>query len=442
MTDASPLDYLFSLEQHGIKLGLANIRTLCAALGDPEQAFRSVIVAGTNGKGSVAAIIDTALRASGLTTGRFTSPHLIDVRERFCVNGHPVSRMTLSDLAESLRNVISDLQRSKRLEAPPTFFEATTALAFTLFRRSDVDVAVVEVGMGGQFDATNIVTPVAAVITSIDLDHQRFLGHTLPEIAFEKAGVIKPGGLVVTAETKPAALEVLRRVCRERDARLVEAPQEVTTRVALRDGVTELELTTPRTTYGPLRLSLRGRHQVANACAAVRLLEELDVLTPLPSSIIEAGLTTTHWPGRLELVKAADHRWVLLDAAHNVAAAAALGRYVAEVYPNGLPLVFAAMRDKDVAGIIRALAPHITRVVCTSLQNPRACRANDLADIIAVTCPDIPTTVHDSPGLALETAWTAGDVVCAAGSACLVGELTELLAQRVEPSDAPTSRPR
>ena len=442
MTVASRLDYLFSLEQHGIKLGLDNIRTLCAALGHPERAFQSVIVAGTNGKGSVAAIIDTALRAGGLTAGRFTSPHLIDLEERFYVNGCQISRVTLSELAVSLEHVIRDLQESGRLEAPPTFFEATTALAFMLFRQSGVEVAVLEVGMGGQYDATNIVTPVGAVITTVDLDHQQFLGHTLPEIAFEKAGVIKPGVLVVTAETKPAALEVVRQVCHDRDARLVEAPREVTTGVALRDGVTEIELTTPRATYGPLRLSLRGRHQIGNACAAVRLLEELDVVRPIPSSAVEAGLTSTQWPGRLELLQADDHRWVLLDAAHNVAAAAALGRYLAEVYPNGLPLVFAAMRDKDAAGIIRALAPHVTRVVCTALKSPRAWPANELAEIIATACSDIEAVVDDSPRIALETAWANGDVVCAAGSAYLVGELTNLLAPRADALDASAGRPR
>ena len=442
MTEASPLDYLFGLEQHGVKLGLDNIGTLCAALGHPEQSFRSVIVAGTNGKGSVAALIDTALQASGLTTGRFTSPHLIHLEERFCINGRPISHKSLSDLAAQLQTIIGALQTSGRLEAPPTFFEATTALAFTLFQRSGVEMAVIEVGMGGRFDATNIVTPIAAVITTVDLDHQQFLGHTLPEIAFEKAGVIKSGILVVTAETKPAALAVVRRVCLERRARLVESPRDVTTTVALHGGFTEAELTTPRANYGPLRLSLRGRHQVDNACAAVRLLEELDVVPPVPSTAIEAALTTTSWPGRLELLSGEGPRCVLLDAAHNSAAAAALGRYLAEVYPNGLPLVFAAMHDKDVVGIMRLLAPRVTRVVCTSLQNPRAFGARELAEIVTGACPDLPTAVQDSPRLALETAWSNNDVVCAAGSAYLVGEVTDLLSPRAEWVGASAGRPR
>jgi dihydrofolate synthase/folylpolyglutamate synthase len=441
MTEASPIDYLFDLEQHGIKLGLDNIQTLCAALGYPERSFPSVIVAGTNGKGSVAALVDTGLRASGLTTGRFTSPHLSHLEERFCINGRPISRRTLSDLAAHLQTLIGGLLESGDLETPPTFFEASTALAFTLFQRAHVEMAVIEVGMGGQYDATNIVTPIAAVITTVDLDHQKFLGHTLPEIAFEKAGVIKSGILVVTAETKPAVLDVVRRVCHERHARLVESPQEVTTAVVLRDGIAEVELTTPRKTYGPLRLSLRGRHQVDNACAAVRLLEELAIVPPVSSTAIEIGLTTTHWPGRLELLPVTGHRRVLLDAAHNIAAAAALGRYLAEVYPNGLPLVFAVMHDKDIVGIIRTLAPYVTRVVCTSLQNPRACRARDLAKLVADTYPGVPVAVHDSPRLALETAWSSHNVVCAAGSAYLVGEVTDLLSPHTAQVDASTNRP-
>lgn len=442
MTQASPLDYLFSLEQHGIKLGLDNIGTLCEALGHPEQAFQSIIVAGTNGKGSVAAIIDTALQASSLTTGRFTSPHLIDLAERFCINGSQASRTVLAELAVQLEKVIGDLQAAGRLEAPPTFFEATTALAFMLFQKSDVDVAVLEVGMGGQFDATNIITPIAAVITTVDLDHQQFLGETVPEIAFEKAGVIKPGILVVTGETKPAAQEVVQRVCLERHARLVEAPPEVVTHVTVERGVTELRLTTPHASYGPLRLALRGRHQVGNACTAVRLLEELEIGKPISASAIETALTTTRWPGRLELVETSDHRYVLLDAAHNTAAAAALGTYLAEVYPQGLPLVFAAMRDKDVGGIIGALAPYVTRVVCTPLTNRRAWTATELADVVVATCPDMPTTVAASPPAALEIAWRDGPVVCAAGSAYLVGELLHALAPQTDVVNTSARRPR
>ena len=179
MAAQDPLDYLFSLEQYGIKLGLENIGRLCDALGHPERAFESLIVAGTNGKGSVAAMIDTGLRRAGLTTGRFTSPHLVDLEERFVINGLPVSTATLTDQAAALRTTVHALIEAGQLDAPPTFFEATTAMAFALFRQARIQMGVLEVGMGGRFDATNVVSPTAAVITTIDLDHQQYLEHQI-----------------------------------------------------------------------------------------------------------------------------------------------------------------------------------------------------------------------------------------------------------------------
>ena len=427
MTKASPLEFIFGLEQHGIKLGLANIGVLCDALGHPERSFRSVLVAGTNGKGSVAAMVDTALRAAGLGTGRFTSPHLTDLEERFCVNGTKVSRADLTSQAGSLQDTIARLLASGRLAAPPTFFEATTALAFLLFRQADVEVAVLEVGMGGRFDATNIVSPIASAITSVDLDHVQYLGDTLAEIAFEKAGVVRSEGLVITGETKPEALRVLREVCHERRARLVEATSDVTMRIALRDGLTELVMTTPHRTYGPLTLSLRGRHQARNAAIAIRLLEELEGLNAVPGIAIEAGLIRTHWPGRLELIRSGDQRWALLDSAHNVAAAGALGSYLSEVYSNGLPLVLGAMRDKDVAGMLRRLEPFVTKVVCTAPRTPRAMPAVSVSEIVAAHCPGLPHIVVDSPVAALEEAWRDSETICVAGSVYLVGEVRRLL---------------
>ena len=319
------IDYLFGLEQYGIKLGLDNIRALRQALGYPDRAFASIVVAGTNGKGSVAAMVDTALRSAGYVTGRFTSPHLVDLEERFTIDGRPVSHETLAQEAHHLRATVCQLQADGCLGAPPTFFEATTAMALSLFRRAAIQVAVLEVGMGGRFDATNVVTPAAVAITSIDFDHQQYLGSTLAEIAFEKAGVIKPGALVVVGETKPSAVEVLRRVCREHEGRLVEPMSQVETRVTMRGGVTELEMTTPCRRYGPVQLGLRGRHQVGNAAVAVRLLEELHAYgLHVPGDAILDGLTKTQWRGRLELVRVDARRSVVLDAAHNVASATAL----------------------------------------------------------------------------------------------------------------------
>ncbi len=418
------IDYLFSLEQFGIKLGLDNIRTLREALGYPDRSFRSIIVAGTNGKGSVAAMLDSALRAAGYATGRFTSPHLVGLEERFALAGRPVDRASLEAEAGRLRAVIARLLDEGRLPAPPTFFEATTAVALALFRRRGVAVAVLEVGMGGRFDATNAVAPIAVAIPSIDLDHQQFLGATLADIAREKAGVIKPGALVVVGETKPQAVEVFRRACRERSCRLVEPRRDVETRAALRDGCTELTLATPRGRYGPLRLGLRGRHQADNAAVAVRLLEELHRYgLPVSRDAVLAGLASARWPGRLELIRVGERRRLLLDAAHNVASAAAFAAYVGETWPQGMPLVFGALRDKDVGGMARALGSAVTAAICPPLASRRALPPDALIARIRAARPDLSVIAAPSPRAALETAWRRSDVIGAVGSTYLIGEL-------------------
>lgn len=423
-----PIDFLFDLEQFGIKLGLDNIRSLRAALGEPDRSFKSIIVAGTNGKGSVAAMVDTALQAGGYSTGRYCSPHLVTLEERFTIGGRPVARETLGEEADRLRATIARLLDDGRLAAPPTFFEATTAIALSLFARAGVEAAVLEVGMGGRFDATNVVTPVAAAVASIDLDHQQHLGATLADIAYEKAGVIKPGAVVVTGETKPPALDVLRRACRERGARLIEAPRDVETRAVLRGGWTEVEMTTPVRRYGPLRLGLRGRHQVGNAAVATRLLEALaERELPLSEEAILEGLGGVRWAGRLDVAAVDERRSIVLDAAHNPAAVVAFAAYVKEVWPGGVPLVFAALRDKDVPGMLRALGNAATAIFCPPLASPRALPPDALLAEIRAVRPDLPVVAAPSPAAALDSAWRLADVVGAAGSTYLVGEIMSSL---------------
>ncbi|MBE3072763.1 MAG: bifunctional folylpolyglutamate synthase/dihydrofolate synthase, partial [Acidobacteria bacterium] len=250
-----PLDELLGLERLGIKFGLENIRTLCAALGDPFSACRSVIVAGTNGKGSVTAMVDCALTAAGHRSARYTSPHLVHLEERFAIDGRPVSTDVLRAAASDVLSVVHRLRAAGALATEPTFFEVTTAIGFEIFRRARADVAVLEVGMGGRFDATNVATPVAAAITTIDLDHERFLGHTITEIAVEKAGVIKPGMTVIVGESKPDAARVITRACRERGARCVMAGEGVRSTVSGADGRFVVDLATPVRRYPPMRLA-------------------------------------------------------------------------------------------------------------------------------------------------------------------------------------------
>ena len=420
----SSLSYLFNLEQFGVKLGLNNIRTLCRALEHPERHFTTLIIAGTNGKGSVAAIIETALRATGYKTGLYTSPHLTKIEERFVINGAAVSQATLEYEVNQLRTTINRLCDTNHLETSPTFFEATTAIALSLFKKSGVDVAVLEVGMGGRFDATNVVTPVAAAITSIDLDHQRFLGSTLQAIAFEKAGVIKSDMVVVAGKMEQSANQVLREACHKREAKLVESNTGVRTRVVMRNGVTELELTTPVRCYGPITLALRGRHQARNAVVAVRLLEELRPYgLEVKGDAIETALSQTQWPGRLDLIRVENGREVLLDAAHNPAAATALTEYLREVHPRGIPLVFGSLRDKDVREMVTMLRHAVTHITCVPLENDRAHTPNELVEIVRTVDSKLPVEVAESPRSGLNLAWDQAGFVCAAGSVYLVGEL-------------------
>jgi dihydrofolate synthase/folylpolyglutamate synthase len=424
----NPLEYLFGLEFHGHKLGLENIRLITDALGRPQDACRSVSIAGTNGKGSVSAMAACALTAAGYRTGCYTSPHLVHLRERYAIDGEAVPAADLEQVVGELRALIDRLRSEGRLHATPTFFEVATAAAFELFRRRRVDVAVLEVGLGGRLDATTVATPVAGAITNVDLDHQQYLGGTLARIAFEKAGIIKPGMPLVCGEDKPEAFEVIAAACRERQATLIPARDGVSVATAFAAGRATIVLRTPAREYGPVTLSLRGRHQVDNALVAVRLLEALGRAgTPVPASAIEHGLRHASWPGRLDLVRLAGGRTVLLDAAHNPAGARTLAAYLGEVSPAGLPIVFGAVCDKDHAGMLGCLLPHATHLVVTSPPTPRAAGVDELSRLASRMRPHVRVLVEADPLRALDLAWTFGPDVCVAGSIFLIGAILPAL---------------
>ena len=316
---ASSLNRLLALDASGIELGLNNISGLCASLGHPERAFTTLHVAGTNGKGSVTAMVHAALVAAGVRAGRYISPHLVDLHERFIIEHAPPHSDVLSEAAGDVLDCADSLPGADGLPMRPTFFEATTAIAFELFRRAHVDVAVIEVGLGGRFDATNVIAPVAGAITSIGLDHQEWLGGTLGAIAFEKAGIIKPGMDVVTGALPDEARRVISDVGRSQSAQIIDAFDQARITRTPEDGPDALGIETPDDRYGPLSLALRGEHQIGNALVAVRLLEAARRHgIPVTRAAIERGLTTVDWPGRLELFDLHDDRQVLLDAAHNV----------------------------------------------------------------------------------------------------------------------------
>ena len=420
-----PLAYLFSLEKLGIKFGLDNIRAIAGALDNPQDAWPSVIVAGTNGKGSVSAMVEAGLRAAGLRTGLYTSPHLVRLEERFAIDGAPVATDRLAAAAATVRDAVARLRESGRLETEPTFFEVTTAIGFEIFRRARVDFAVLEVGLGGRWDATNVATPVAAAITTIDFDHELFLGHTIAAIAGEKAGVVKPGMRVVVGETKPEAVSVIAGACAERGAVLIPADAGVRAEILrLDEGRPVVALSTPARDYGTLRLSLRGRHQLRNAVVAARLLEQLEPGgKSLPADAVAAALTSTRWPGRLDLLADAAGRTVLCDSAHNPAGAHALAAYLREVHPAGLPIVFGIMKDKEVGGTLGPLLPSASHLVLTRARTARALPTPALAEAARQAGWRGPIDVEDDVGLALEAGWRHAPAICAAGSIFLVGEV-------------------
>ena len=377
----TPLERLFALEQFGIKLGLDNIRTILAALGNPERAWKSIHIGGTNGKGSVAAMVERGLRAAGLRTGRYTSPHLDRIEERVAIDGEPIDRDTFSAVTADVFEAVDRLLEGGRLgEGRPTFFEVSTAIAFEIFKRATVDVAVVEVGLGGRFDATNVLTPEISAITSIAFDHERHLGNTLSDIAFEKAGIAKPGVPLVIGRLPPEAAAQIARVARDVEAPIINAHSTTTDR-----------------TYPPLRLALAGRHQLENAAVAVAILERWsNTVSHVPTDAIVTGLTQCDWPARLEWLRMPSHGELLIDAAHNPAGAAALASYLQDTGSAKLPIVFAAMSDKDLHKMIAALAPVAASFVATTVPHVRARTADQLAAEIR-RMVSIPVESEDSP---------------------------------------------
>jgi len=397
----NPLEYLFSLEQFGIKLGLDNISALVERLGHPERTFKTIHIAGTNGKGSVTAMVDRALRFAGRSSARYTSPHLVDLTERFVINGKPVSTEALTEAVGAVRNAAESLRSEGGLLVHPTFFEVTTAAAFELFRRAGVEVAVLEVGLGGRYDATNVVSPVVTAITSIALDHQAHLGATLGDIAFEKAGIIKPRVPVVLGELPREASTVIERVARGRDAPILRASTA---------------------TLGHIRVGLPGAHQLGNAAVAVAVLKELSRQgIPLPKDAVEHGLTSPGWPGRLDLRRVDDRRELWLDAAHNPAGAAALAAFLAS-QPHKLPLVFGAMRDKDATGMLTALLPETDGLILTRASSARSAHPADLAAGARKLFPSASMRVEPSVSEALKIAWEVSPRIVVAGSIFLLGD--------------------
>jgi dihydrofolate synthase/folylpolyglutamate synthase len=429
--------YLASRTRLGVKFGLDTIRALVERLGHPEADYPSLLVAGTNGKGSVVAYVDAALRAARWKVGRYTSPHLARVNERIAVEGRPITDAALERSVARVRAAAGELVRAGAIAAHPTYFEALTAAAFVHFREMQVEVAVLEVGMGGRLDATNVVEPLASAIVSVDLDHEAYLGRTLAAIAREKAGVLRPGRATVLGPLAAEAAQALEERAKAVGARLVDA-RAGTRVVRLGEGV---DIRTRRGAYRGLR-PLPGAHQVDNAVVAIRLLEEArEAGLACDAAAIASGIASARWPGRLERIDG--HPPILLDGAHNPAAARALADHLRGIGP--FVLVFGAMRDKDIRGMAEALFPLAQDVVLTRPRGERAARPREIAAQAGRLADR--ARRYDQPRRALQWARrqaVGGATVVVAGSLFLVGELREAVREASRASGAgepPRARP-
>ncbi|MCS7316566.1 MAG: folylpolyglutamate synthase/dihydrofolate synthase family protein [Bryobacterales bacterium] len=429
MTYPDSVRFLYSLanETRTAELGLARITRLLEALGNPHRAAAFVHVAGTNGKGSTCAMIESALRASGRRTGLYTSPHLIEPTERIRIQGRPVSREDFAQAFEQVHAAAERLLREDLIRQHPTYFETVTAMAFLLFARFGVEMAVLEVGLGGRLDATNVVHPLVAVITPVDFDHEKYLGKGLDSIAAEKAGILKRGSAAVFSRQRPEVARVLEQAARAQDITPLWAEQTWRAEEVL------LEASGSRfIARGPVRIPiycpLPGEHQVSNAITAVAVLHWLGV----PAAAIQQGIAGVRWPGRLERV--ASQPQIYLDGAHNPAGARALAAYIERFHKSRrVWLVYGASRDKAVAEIAAILFPLADEVIATAAAHPRSVRPELIRELADHPRLRIAPRVADALRM-LEEAGPS-DAVFITGSLFLVGEARAMLVPS-DPDDA------
>ena len=434
---------------------LDRMRRLLSLLGDPHLGLKAVHIAGTKGKGSTAAMIAAVLQASGLRTGLYTSPHLKVIEERIAIGGQPCPREDFVRLAADLEEAVSRLKREEPTldQTDPTFFEVTTAMAFLHFARQNVDAAVLEVGLGGRLDSTNVCQPSVTVVTSISFDHTRQLGNTLAAIAGEKAGIIKPGVPVISGVVNEEPREVIRQVAREQQAPLFERataydfdvpraePQSshIGQMLHYREPATD-----PSFRLDDVRLAMLGRHQAANAASAIAAIGRLcEQGWSIDEQALRHGLAEARTPARIEVL--GEQPTVIVDVAHNVASIEALVEVLGERFPaRRRVLVFASSKDKDTAGVLRLLLPHFDTAVFTRyVENPRAVEPEQLEQLALLQATVNPTNgqpaamiyTTEAPAEAWEVARNlagADDLICITGSFFLAAEVRPLVLASVD----------
>jgi len=415
MTYSAAVAYLLGLQKHGIKLGLETMAALARRLGDPQGRYRSLHIGGTNGKGSTAAIAAGILQAAGYRVGLYTSPHLVDFRERIRVDGVMIPE-------EAVARSAAAAQEAAGTDLQPTFFESTTAMAFQYFAETRVDIAVLEVGLGGRFDATNIVRPEACAITTVALDHQEYLGSTVSAIAFEKAGIVKETVPLVVGRISDDAMRTIEGIAGERRSPIWALDREF----RIEGGAGRFAYASRHTRYPDLHCALSGAHQVDNAACAIALTEVASGFEVNERAIRE-GVGGVQWEGRLETLEVRPD--VLLDGAHNPAGAEALAAYLRSVKKarpeSHIIIVAGMMRDKDHKGFMESLNSVADHVVLTRASIDRSATAQELRDELAGTIT-APVSVTAGPAEALVLARqlaASQDVICVTGSLMLVGEV-------------------
>jgi len=415
LTYAEAIQFLYGLQLFGTNLGLETTRKLAALAGHPQEKLRFIHVAGTNGKGSTCAMLESIYRAAGLRVGLFTSPHLVSFRERMQINRQFVAEADIARLVDDLQVLLKQFPA----DAHPTMFEVVTVMALKYFAEQKCDLVIWETGLGGRLDATNIVTPLASVITNIAFDHTQWLGDTLEKIAAEKAGIIKPGVPVITAAREPEVLAVIERVAREKGSPCTRA-----------------EINPAFSHKHPAGLA--GEHQQANAALAVATIEVLQSRVPVTDAQIHAGLAQVTWPGRLQLVERGGQK-ILLDGAHNVAGAevlrAALRAMSVEFAgpANGAPvLIIGVLADKNWQAMCAILAPLARKIIAIPVASTRTAEATELAAVLRTAHPQAETGVLKNVAAAINACKDEPFVVVA-GSLYLIGEALEVLG--VSPAD-------
>ena len=421
------LEYLLNLgnEVLAMKLGLENIGKLLDALGNPQKNYLKVQVAGTNGKGSVCAFLEAICVSAEINVGMTTSPHLVSITERIKINGREVSEQDFARYATHIRKTSEKLVESGELETVPTYFEQVTAIALHAFSEAEIELAILETGLGGRFDATTAARAEIAAITPIDFDHQRILGNTLAEIAAEKAAIIRAGMPVVVSNQPPEALDVILQRC----VKFGVSPN-LTAEINIISENKSVNFQTSKAVYEKVRLSLAGKHQIENAKAAILLAEILQKKFKITNEHIIEGLQTAIHKGRLEFYKD-----ILFDGAHNVAGAKALKIYLDEFIKQPITMIFGSMRDKDLSEIAATLFPLADKLILTKPDNPRSMETSELLKFVPKIFEkenmSIEETVENAVKKALEIS-SENHLILVTGSLYLVGEAQKLLNNEFE----------